>query len=101
MKISSVTSRPASRSMTQSMTGRPATLSNGLGTRWVCGRSLVPFPANGMITCISASAVAVLEPHEVIELGRGCLEHVAVLHRLDLMDQSRRDADRFACLERA
>ena len=87
MKISSVTSRPSSRSITQSMTGRPATLSIGLGTRWVWGRSRVPLPASGMITCMSAPSVAVLEPDEVVELGGGRLEHVAVHHRLDLVDQ--------------
>src|SRR5687767_10532795 len=73
--------------MTQSITGRPATLSSGLGTRWVCGLSRVPLPASGMITCMSASSVTVLEPHEAVELRRGGLENVAVHHRLDLVDQ--------------
>ena len=31
---------------------RPATLMSGLGTRCVCGRSRVPLPASGMMTCI-------------------------------------------------
>src|SRR4030095_1871645 len=88
MKISSLTSRPSSRSITQSITGRPATFSRGLGTRWVCGRSRVPFPASGMITCMSASAVAVLETHQIVELGRRCLEHVAVLDGFDLVHES-------------
>ena len=52
MKMSSSMSSPSSRSITQSITGRPATLSSGFGTRCVCGRSRVPFPASGMITCI-------------------------------------------------
>src|SRR5687768_3868740 len=87
MKISSVTSRPSSRSITQSITGRPATLSIGLGTRWVWGRSRVPLPASGMITCISASAVAVLESHQIVQLGRGRLEYVAVGDGLDLVNE--------------
>src|SRR5687767_477283 len=99
MKISSVMSSPSSRSITQSMTGRPATLRRGLGTRWVCGRSRVPLPASGMITCISASTVAVLEAHEVVELGSGRLEHVAVYHRLDLVNQLGRYVYRLARLE--
>src|SRR5262245_6037867 len=101
MKISSLTSRPSSRSITQSMTGRPATLSNGLGIRWVCGRSRVPFPASGMITCMSASSVAVLEPNQIIELGGGCLEDIAVHHGLDLVDQLGRNVHRLAGLEGA
>src|SRR5919107_1000036 len=100
MKISWVISSPSSRSMTQSITGRPATLSSGLGTMWVCGRSRVPLPARGMITCISASSVAVFQPHEIVELRRRGLEHVAVLHRLDLVDQLGGDVHRFAGLER-
>src|SRR5882724_8285514 len=101
MKISSLTSSPTRRSITQSMTGRPATLSNGLGTRWVWGRRRVPFPASGMITCMSASAVAVLEPDQVVELRRGCLEHVAVHDRLDMVDEPSRDVHRLAFLEDA
>ena len=101
MKISSLTSSPSSRSITQSMTGRPATLSIGLGTRWVCGRRRVPFPASGMITCMSASSVAVLEPDQVVELRRGCLEHVAVHDGLDLVDEPGRDVHRLARLEGA
>src|SRR4051812_41314267 len=89
MKISSVTSSPSSRSITQSITGRPATLSNGLGVRWVCGRSLVPLPARGMITCISVPSVTVLKPDKVVQLRCGGLEHIAVHHRLDLMDHLR------------
>src|SRR6478752_3091696 len=100
MKISSLTSSPSSRSITQSMTGRPATLRSGLGTRWVWGRRRVPFPASGMITCMSASAVAVLEPDKVVELRRGCFEHVAVDHRFDLVDELGRDVDGLPCLER-
>src|SRR5918992_5387950 len=99
MKISSVISSPSSRSITQSMTGRPATLSRGLGTRCVWGRSRVPFPASGMITCISTSSVAVLEAHEVVELGRRGFEHVAVHNRLDLVDQLRWDMHGVARLE--
>src|SRR5215210_4637463 len=100
MKISSLTSSPARRSITQSMTGRPATLSSGLGTRWVCGRRRVPFPASGTITCMSASAVAVLEPDQVVELGCGCLQHVAVHDGLDLVDEPGRNVHRLARLER-
>src|SRR5215207_7511203 len=97
MKISSLTSSPSRRSMT----GLPATLSIGLGTRWVLGRRRVPFPASGMITCMSASSVAVLEPDEVVELRRRCFEHVAVHDGLDLVNESRRNVHRFAGLERA
>src|SRR5919107_4264221 len=100
MKISSLISRPSSRSMTQSITGRPATLSSGLGTRWVCGLSRVPFPASGMITCISPSSVAVFEAYEIVELGRRSLEHVAVHNRLDLVDQLRWDMHCVPRLER-
>src|SRR5688572_1204517 len=96
MKISSLTSRPSSRSITQSITGRPATLSSGLGTRWVWGRRRVPLPASGMITCMSASTVAVLNPHQIVELRRRGLEHVAVLDGLDLVDQLGGNANRLA-----
>src|SRR5579864_6552182 len=99
MKISSSTASPESRSITQSITGRPATLSSGLGTRWVCGRRRVPFPASGMITCMSASAVAVLEPDEVVQLRRRCLEHVAVHDGFDLMHEPGRDMRRLAGAE--
>src|SRR5882724_10742640 len=91
MKISSLTSSPWRRSITQSMTGRPATFSSGFGVRWVWGRSRVPFPASGMITCMSASSVAVLEPDEIVELGSGCLQDVAVGDGLDLVNQPGRD----------
>src|SRR5689334_15120973 len=101
MKISSLTSSPSSRSITQSMTGRPATLSSGLGIRWVCGRRRVPFPASGMITCMSASSVAVLEADQIIELRRGCLEDIAVHHGLDLVNQLGRNVNGLAGLERA
>src|SRR3954466_5668553 len=99
MKISSLMSSPSSRSMTQSITGRPATRRRGLGTMWVCGRSRVPLPASGMITCISASSVTVFEPHEVVELGRRSLEHVAVHNGLDLMDLLGWDVHRLTGLE--
>src|SRR5215210_4641911 len=96
MKMISLTSSPSRRSITQSITGRPATLSSGLGTIWVWGRSRVPFPASGMITCMSASAVAVLETHQIVELGRGGLEHVAVFNGFDLMHESGRDVHALA-----
>src|SRR3954469_9582332 len=101
MKISSVTSSPSRRSITQSITGRPATFSSGLGTRCVCGRSRVPLPASGMITCMSASSVAVLEPDQVVELRRGGLEDVAVHDGFDLVHEPGRDVDRLTRLERA
>src|SRR5829696_1671446 len=101
MKMSSLTSSPSRRSITQSITGRPATFSMGLGTRCVCGRRRVPFPASGMITCMSASSVAVAEPDEVVELRRRCFEHVAVHDGLDLVNEPRRNVHRFAGLERA
>src|SRR5687767_5162547 len=97
MKMSSSTSSPSNRSMTQSITGRPATLSIGFGTRCVCGRRRVPFPASGMITCMGLpSAVAVFEPDQVVELWRGCLEHVAVHDGLDLVHEERRDVGALA-----
>src|SRR5512138_1397955 len=99
MKISSLTSRPSSRSITQSITGRPATLSIGLGTRWVWGRRRVPLPASGMITCMSASTVAVLEPDEIVELGGGCLQHVAVHDGLDLVNERGGNVHGFAGAE--
>src|SRR3954451_17584504 len=85
--------------MTQSITGRPATFNNGLGTRWVWGRSRVPFPASGMITCISPSSVSVLETHQIIQLRGTGLEHVTIHHRLDLMDHLGGDVDRLTGLE--
>src|SRR3954469_14786745 len=100
MKISSVTSSPSSRSITQSITGRPATFSNGLGTKCVCGRSRVPLPARGMITCISVPSVTVLKPDEVVQLRCGGLEDIAVHHRLDLMDHLRGHVHRLARPER-
>src|SRR5512141_3394578 len=91
MKMSSSMFSPSSRSITQSITGRPATLSSGVGVRWVCGRSRVPFPASGMMTCISASPVAVFEPHQVVQMIGGRLQHVAVHDGLDLVHERRRD----------
>src|SRR3954451_165334 len=85
--------------MTQSITGRPATFNNGLGTRWVWGRSRVPFPASGMITCISPSSVSVLETHQIVQLRGTGLEHVTIHHRLDLMDHLGRDVDRLTGLK--
>src|SRR5919108_2666850 len=99
MKISSLTGTRLRVSITQSITGRPATLSRGLGTRWVWGRSRVPLPARGMITCISVSAVAILKSHQIVQVwGRG-LQHIAVHDRLDLMNQLGRDVHRLAGLE--
>src|SRR5215210_2259285 len=100
MKMSSLTSSPSRRSMTQSITGRPATLSIGLGTRCVCGRSRVPFPASGIITCMSASSVTVFEPDEIVELRGGRLEHIAVDDGLDLMHELRRHVHGLPGLER-
>src|SRR5512141_3391456 len=101
MKMSSSMFSPSSRSITQSITGRPATLSSGVGVRWVCGRSRVPFPASGMMTCISASPVAVFEPYQVVEVVGGRLQHVAVHHGLDLVHERRRDVRALAGPERA
>src|ERR687897_2314372 len=100
MKISSVTSSPLRRSITQSITGRPATFSSGFGVRCVWGRRRVPLPARGMITCMSASSVAVLEAHEVVQLGRRGLEDVAIHHRLDLVDELRWNVHGLTGLER-
>jgi hypothetical protein len=36
---------------------------------------------------MSASSVAVLEAHEIVQLGRRGLEDVAIHHRLDLVDE--------------
>src|ERR1044071_6949412 len=99
MKISSVTSRPPSVSITQSITGRPATLSIGLGTRWVCGRRRVPLPASGMMTCTSAPSVAVGQANQVVELRGGGLQHVTVHDGFDLMDQPRRNVHRLSRAE--
>src|SRR3990172_6644518 len=52
-----------------------------------------------MITCTSASAVAVLEAHEVVELRRGSLENVTVHYCLDLVDELRRNVNRLTRLE--
>src|SRR5687767_7122366 len=94
------------------MTGLPPTLSIGLGIRCVCGRRRVPLPASGMITFIAWSSwaypswrarafapVLVLEAHDVVEVRRGRLEHVAVGDRDHLVDRVRRDAERLAGLE--
>src|SRR5215510_10792164 len=99
MKISSDTSSPSSRSITQSITGRPATLSSGLGTRWVCGRSRVPLPASGMMTCTSAPSVTVAQADQVIELRRRRLEHVGISDGFDLMDDTRTNAYRLTGAE--
>src|SRR3954463_13540937 len=85
--------------MTQSITGRPATFNNGLGAREGWGRSRVPFPASGMITCISPSSVSVLETHQIVQLRGTGLEHVTIHHRLDLMDHLGRDVDRLTGLK--
>src|SRR5919199_4559854 len=90
------------------ITGLPATLSIGLGVTCVCGRSRVPFPASGMMTFMVPvslrcacpfSSVAVAEPHDVVQVRRGGLEHVAVRHRLHVVDGARRDAERLPDLE--
>src|ERR1019366_7931769 len=102
MKISSSTSRPLSRSITQSITGRPATLSIGLGIRCVCGRRRVPLPASGMMTCMSsASPVAVGDAHQVVEFRGRRLEHIAVDHRFDLVNRRGRNVHRIAGAEGA
>src|SRR4051812_3488949 len=71
----------------------------------VCGRRRVPFPASGMITFMRGSSwapswragslppVAVLDPHDVVELGGGRLEHVAVGDGLHVVNRARRDAE--------
>src|SRR2546426_6841304 len=76
------------------MTGRPATRTSGFGTRLVSGRSRVPFPASGTMTFMSHPAVAVFEPHDVVDLGGGSLEQVGRGHGLELMDQLRLDVER-------
>src|SRR5271157_4527285 len=96
MKISSSTSSPSSRSITQSKTGRPATLISGLGTRCVSGRSRVPLPASGMMTCTLRPPVAVLESDHVVQMRGGGLEHVGVLQRLELVHHARRHVLRLA-----
>src|SRR5574337_1591629 len=101
MKMSSSTPSASSRSITQSMTGRPATLRSGLGTRWVWGRRRVPLPASGMIACISHPPVPVFQPDHVIQGGRRGFQHVAVHHGLDLVDHGRPDPHRLAGPERA
>src|SRR5262245_9356107 len=99
MKTSSETSSPSSRSMTQSITGRPATLSRGFGTRWVCGLSRVPLPASGMMTCTSAPSVTVAQADQVIQLGRRGLEHVGVGDGFDLVDHTCTNAYRLTGAE--
>src|SRR5919199_178566 len=90
-----------------SITGLPAMRSIGFGVTCVCGRRRVPFPASGMMTFIASPScrswcagplapVAVAEAHDVVEVGRRRLEHVAVRHRLHLVDRARRDAERVA-----
>src|ERR671929_1940810 len=90
------------------ITGLPATLSIGFGVTCVCGRSRVPFPASGMMTfmmrlslrCVRPlSPVPVTEPHDIVQIRRGGLEHVAVRHRLHVVDGARRDAERLSDLE--
>src|SRR5918912_1531023 len=90
------------------ITGLPATLSSGFGVTCVCGRSRVPFPASGMMTFMvrsslrcgcPLSAVAVAEPHDVVQVRRGGLEHVAVRHRLHVVDRARSDAECLSDLE--
>src|SRR6185503_3166033 len=49
----------------------------------------------------SASAVAVLESHEIVQLRGGCLEDIAVHHRLDLVNELGGDVHRLAGPERA
>src|SRR5919109_5383271 len=90
------------------ITGLPATLSIGFGVTCVCGRSRVPFPASGMMTFMvrvslrcacPLSPVTVAEPHDVVEVWRGGLEHVAVRHRLHVVNGARRDPERLPDLE--
>ena len=48
------------------------------------------------MTCIAQlPPVAVFEPDQVIQFSGRCFEDVAVDHRFDLVDQRRRDVDRF------
>src|ERR671926_1938508 len=90
------------------ITGLPATLSIGFGVTCVCGLSRVPFPASGMMTFMVPvslrcacpfSPVAVAEPHDIVQIRRGGLEHVAVRHRLHVVDGARGDAERLSNLE--
>src|SRR6266576_2633170 len=69
------------------MTGLPATFTSGLGTRLVSGRSRVPLPAIGMMTFMSGhSSVAILQAHDVVDLGRRDFQQVARDDGLELMD---------------
>src|SRR3712207_4699149 len=86
------------------MTGLPPTLSIGFGIRCVWGRSRVPLPARGMMTFMASASwrarplatVLVPEPHDVVEVRRRGLEHVAIGDRHHLVDGAGRDAERLA-----
>src|SRR5262245_24818786 len=107
MICSTVPSRRRSSRM-YSITGLPATLSIGFGVMCVCGRRRVPLPASGMITFMTRASrggrfersgcrrvasrragaltsVAILEPHDVVELRCAGLENVAIGNRLHVM----------------
>src|SRR2546427_672121 len=68
------------------MTGRPATRTSGFGTRFVSGRSRVPFPASGTMTFTSHPSVAVFESDDVVDLGGRGFEQIARDHCLELVD---------------
>src|SRR3954467_4485765 len=71
----------------------------------VCGRRRAPFPASGMMTFMRGSSwapswpagslppVAVLEPNDVVQLGGGRLEHVAVGDGFHVVNRARRDPE--------
>src|ERR1044071_5875409 len=98
--ICSIPPRSLSLSSTYDITGLPATRSIGFGVTCVCGRRRVPFPASGMMTFMGApssragpgAALAVGEADDVVEVRRRHFEHVAVGHRLHLVDRTRRHA---------
>src|SRR5438105_2860496 len=49
----------------------------------------------------SDSTVAVVEPHDVVELGRGDFEHVALFERFHAVAETRRDVHAVSRLEHA
>src|SRR6201997_2893478 len=68
------------------MTGRPSPCPSGFGTRWVSGKSRVPFPASGTMTFMSHPSVPVLEPDHVVDLGSRGLEQIRRDDRFELMN---------------
>src|SRR5688500_1823164 len=78
----------------------PLRAASALELRACADEDVFPFPRAELSPSWRAcalSSVSVGKPHDIVELGRRCLEHVAVRDRFHLVNCSRGDAERISC----